>query len=69
MYVYGKDSRWWLTMQCAACSFSCGTSNRAWLNSSSLAVGLVLGSHSRHIWINTYKNKHLGHTLLDKRLV
>lgn len=57
-YVRLHDSRWWLTIQCAASSFSCGTSNRAWLNSSSRAVGLVLGSTSRHFWINSCKNKH-----------
>lgn len=61
-----KDSRWWLTIQCAASSFNCGTSNRAWLKSSSRAVGLVLGSLSRHFWINSYKNKHLGHTKKKK---
>lgn len=66
LFVHAKDSHWWLTIQCAASSFSSGTSNRAGLNSSSRAVGLLLGSHSRHFWINSYKNKHKGHTLTGK---
>lgn len=49
------DSHWWRTIQCAANSFSSGTSNRAGSNSSSWAVGLTLGSLSRHFWINSYK--------------
>lgn len=40
-------------MQWAASSFSKGTSNKAWWNSSSLAVGRFLGSTSRHFWINS----------------
>lgn len=51
------DSHWWRTIQCAANSFSRGTSNRAGSNSSSRAVGLTLGSLSRHFWINSYKKK------------
>lgn len=47
-------SRWWLTMQCAASSLSKGTSNKAWWNSSSFAVGRLLGSISRHFWINSW---------------
>ena len=42
-------------MQCAANSFNRGTSNRAWGNSSSLAVGLLNGSASRQVWINSCK--------------
>lgn len=52
------DSHWWRTIQCAANSFSSGTSNRAGSNSSSRAVGLTLGSLSRHFWINSYKKTH-----------
>jgi len=65
-----KDPRWWLTMQCAASSLSSGTSNSAWLNSSSRAVGLVQGSHSRHFWINSYKKTNIWVThFQNKRLV
>lgn len=49
-------SRWWLTMQWAASSLSKGTSNKAWWNKSSLAVGRLLGSTSRHFWINSCKH-------------
>lgn len=52
------DSHWWRTIQCAANSFSSGTSNRAGSNSSSRAVGLTLGSLSRHFWTNSYKKTH-----------
>lgn len=54
------DLRWWPTMQCAASSFSKGTSNKAWWNNSSFAVGRLLGSTSRHFWINSWKNKNKG---------
>lgn len=53
-----SDSHWWRTIQCAANSFSRGTSNRAGSKSSSRAVGLTLGSLSRHFWINSYKPPH-----------
>lgn len=57
-----KNLRWWLTIQCAASSFSSGTSNRAGLKSSSRAVGLLQGSRWRHFWISSCKNKHWSHT-------
>lgn len=43
-------------MQWAASSLSKGTSNKAWWNKSSLAVGRLLGSTSRHFWINSCKH-------------
>lgn len=62
-----EDLRWWLTIQCAARSFNSGTSNRAGLNSSSLAVGLLPGSRSRHFWMSSCKKTNTGHAFLETR--
>lgn len=51
--------RWWLTMQCAASSLSKGTSNKAWWKRSSLAVGRLEGSTSRHFWMNSWKKTYV----------
>lgn len=58
--------RWWLTMQCAASSLSKGTSNKAWWKRSSLAVGLLEGSTSRHFWMNSWKkHTHIKISFMD----